>query len=60
MKNLQNTELRELIREKNIFLWQVADELDVSEPTLLRWLRYPLDDEKRKSFLDAVKRIERR
>lgn len=57
---LQNQDLRKLIREKNIYLWQVADEIGIAESTLLRWLRYPLDDEKRKLFLEAVKRIEGR
>ncbi len=60
MKNTQNSDLKEIIKDKKIYLWEVADEMGVAESTLLRWIRYPLEEEKREAFLEAVKRIERR
>ncbi|MCR4928995.1 MAG: hypothetical protein K5988_03255 [Lachnospiraceae bacterium] len=60
MKNTQNSDLKEILKKKNICIWEVAHEMGVAESTLLRWLRYTLEEDKRHAFLEAVDRIERR
>ena len=50
----KNTELRAYAKEKNVFLWQIADALNIAEPTLLRWLRFPLPEDKKAAFIKAV------
>ena len=50
----ENAELRAYAKGKNVFLWQIADALNIAEPTLLRWLRFPLSEEKKAAFIRAV------
>ena len=54
---LENLELRSYAKENNVFLWQIAEELRVAEPTLLRWLRFPLPEDKKAAFIEAVDNI---
>lgn len=53
----KNIELRAYAKEKNVFLWQIADALNIAEPTLLRWLRFPLPEDKKAAFIKAVDEI---
>jgi hypothetical protein len=53
----ENKELRAYAKEKNVFLWQIADALNIAEPTLLRWLRFPLPEDKKAAFIHAVDSI---
>ena len=52
-----NADLKTLAKTKGVCAWQIADELKISENTLYRMLRYPLDEEKRKAYIDAVNKI---
>ena len=38
-------------------MWQIAQELNISEMTLFRWLRYDLEPEKRERILTAIDTI---
>ena len=51
-------EVRELLRQKRIYQWEVAAMLGVAEYTLCRWLRGPLDREKEQAILGAIDRLE--
>ena len=44
-------EVRELLRQKRIYQWEVAAAMNVSEYALCRWLRGPLDREKEQAHL---------
>jgi len=54
MTHKNNQYLKKLAKEKGVYQWQIADVLKVSEPTLVRWMRYPLDNEKTKAYLNAI------
>ena len=57
MTHTENQDLKSKVKENGLFMWQIADELGVSEPTLVRWMRYPLSIEKRNAFNDAIKHL---
>ena len=52
-------EVRELLRQKRIYQWEVAAAMNVSEYALCRWLRGTLDDEKAQAILGAIDQLER-
>lgn len=53
----ENPELREYAQNKGVYIWQIAEDLGVCEMTLLRWLRFPLPEDKKSAFIDAVDKI---
>ncbi len=53
----ENPELREYAQNKGVYIWQVAEALGVCEMTLLRWLRFPLPEDKKAAFIHAVDSI---
>ncbi len=52
-----NNDLRIEARKNNVALWQVAQELNIAETTLLRWLRYDLEPSKRARILEAIENV---
>lgn len=55
MKN--NQELRDRLRVRNIPYWQLGEAAGISENTVVRWLRTPLTDERKKVLLSALDRL---
>ena len=55
---LMNQKVRKAARAAGIPLWKVAAELKISEPTLIRWLRFPLQEEKEQTILAAIDKLE--
>ena len=51
---MPNKDVREYAKRHNIYIWEIAEIFEVCETTIYRWLRKPLDKEKKKLFLDAV------
>lgn len=51
-----NTDLREKMRSKGVFLWQVSDVLNKSEGWLCKLLRKELDGASKQLILDAIDR----
>lgn len=50
-KMLSNNEIRKAAKTNGVFLWQVAERLKISEPTMTRKLRRELSpDEKQRIF----------
>ena len=56
---LQNENVRELARHAGIPLWAVAHQLQISEATLFRWLRFPLSEEKDRRIKEAISSLEK-
>lgn len=54
---VKNDDLKALAKSKNVFLYEVADRLDISEPTLIRWLRHQLTPTRREQIVDAITTI---
>ena len=52
---MKNLKIRLYAKESGIALWELADYLNISEPTLYRRLRYKIDDVQ--PYLDAIKCI---
>ena len=57
MKGTENLKLRATLKERGVMLWQIADKMHISEPTLTRILRYPLSAEKEAEFLQIADEI---
>lgn len=49
-----NQELKEKIKAANLYQWQVAQQVGVSEATFIRWFRSPLPEEKSKKIMQAI------
>lgn len=52
-----NADFRAYAKAHNVPLWQIADVIGVSEPTMTRKLRYELSAEEREQLLLAVDKI---
>lgn len=52
-----NLETREKAKKAGVKLWQIAERLGISEPTIVRWLRVPLSPEREKMVVDAINAI---
>lgn len=51
---MQNLDIRAAAKEKGVFLYEVAHKLGVSEPTLVRWLRFELPADKKAKILEII------
>ena len=49
-----NMKVRQAVKKAKMPLWVLADLLDISEPTLFRWLRHELPEEKQENMLRLV------
>lgn len=49
-----NEKLRRKARAGGVRHWQIAEALGVSEPTLTRWLRYPLTPERESRINEII------
>lgn len=52
-----NNEIREKAKKAGVKHWQIAIQLGVSEQTLVRWLRTPLDECKSQQITEAIDRL---
>lgn len=52
-----NDDVREKMRVAGVKQWMVADAIGISEPTLCRWMRKPLDHEKKEKVMGAIIRL---
>lgn len=55
----RNTEIRAAAKSAGVFLYEIAEKLDVSEPTFIRWLRKELDEPTKRKALAAIEEIKR-
>ena len=49
-------EIRRLIRTSGLYMYQVAGEIGISDPTITRWLRR-LDEEKVERIMKAIDKL---
>lgn len=54
---MKNVEIREILRKKRVFNYEVAQQLGITEFTFCRWLRDELSDERKRLVLEAISRI---
>ena len=55
---MENEQIRRMARIAGIPLWKIAACLGISEPTLTRWLRMPLPNDKEAAILAAIAKLE--
>ena len=56
---MENLMVRERAKKQKVSLWRIANEIGISEPTITRWLRVPLSQQKEKLILDAISKLSR-
>jgi hypothetical protein len=54
---LTNQKLRDMLKKKKIYLWQIAEKLGIHETTLVRRFRHELTAEQEQQVLLAVEEI---
>lgn len=54
---MHGKDVKALLRNRRILQWQLALELNISESTLVRWLRAPLSREHETAILEGIERI---
>lgn len=55
----RNNDIRAAAKENGVYLYEIAENLDVSEPTFIRWLRKDLADDMKAKVLAAIEEIKR-
>lgn len=55
----RNAEIRAAAKSAGVFLYEIAEKLDVSEPTFIRWLRKELDEPTKRKAFTAIEEIKR-
>ncbi len=50
----KNSDIREYAKTKRVPLWSVAVALNVSEMTLIRWLRVDLSPERKAAIIKSI------
>ena len=53
----ENAEVRRAARIADVPLWQIAAKIGVSQPTITRWLRFPLPGDKEARIMQAIKEL---
>ena len=57
MEEQANIELRLYARRKRVPFWRIAQDYEVTELTLIRWLRKPFSEQCAEEFIRTVDRI---
>ena len=57
---MANKIVREEPKQRGVRHWELAHELGVSEQTLVRWLRFELDEDRQLDMLEKVETIAKR
>lgn len=54
---MENEKIRKKARRNGVPYWQICDEIGISEPTLIRWLRKPLPPDKEAKIISAIEKL---
>lgn len=54
---MANKEVRRAARIADVPIWKIAYALGISEPTIFRWLRTELPEEKKRAMLEAIDKL---
>lgn len=54
---MENLDVRFEAQKAGVKLWQIADAMGISEPTLTRRMRHKLSDDERRMFLSVISSI---
>ena len=56
-KNMANDTIKREAKAKGVYMWEIADKMEMHETTLLRHLRHELPEAKQRSILEAIDEI---
>lgn len=56
---MANKDIRKAARIAGVPMWRIAIVLGISEPTIFRWLRVELPEDKKAAVLAAIERLSR-
>ena len=48
-----NQDIRDYAAKKGVYFWEIAMKLSISEPTMTRWMRVELPEDKRREIGQA-------
>ncbi len=54
---MENQKIRLKARGAGVPLWKIAEALGVSEPTMTRWLRHNLPEEREKQIIAVIDQL---
>ena len=54
---MKNKEIKEIIRNANLFQWQIAEGLGICETTFCRKLRKELSSEEKQRIIDIIEKL---
>jgi len=54
---MNNEQIKDLMKENGIFMWQVAKKLNVYETSFCKWFREELSEERKQQVLSAIEEI---
>jgi len=57
MRKTRNNDIRNSIKQANLYMWEIAEFMQIHENTLYRMLRHNLSDEARGEILSAIKEL---
>lgn len=53
----KNLDIRLQAKSNGLYLWQIAQQIGISEVTLCRWLRFDLPEQRRNQIETAIKQL---
>lgn len=57
VKDMENLEIREMIKKNRLKHYEVADEVGISETRFSVWLRKPLSEEREERIINAILKL---
>ena len=52
-----NTEIKKQLRDQRIPQWRLAEAVGISENTMIRWMRHPLQGDQERRVREALDRL---
>lgn len=53
----RNEKIRNELKSRRLYLYELAEAADISEPTIVRWMREPLTDDRYARLLAALESL---
>ena len=54
---MDNKQIRVVMRDNNIYMWQVAKKLNVNETSFCKWFREELSEERKQQSCQRLKKL---
>ncbi len=56
-QKVNNADIRDELKNANVYLWQIAAKIGIAESTFIRWMRFELSDEQKRQVRMAIKEV---